>query len=132
MNPFSPQIPMTNRELVMNALNHGFHSPETGSRNHEQQLPQADENLVSDPVLVQAIAVEAFYAEQLRSGYAVFQSCSIDTAADEQNSRAYTDYQLQMNNSIRNQNIEGAAVDAYTLHQTIYDPFDTGAPNGGY
>jgi len=57
---------------------------------------QPIESLVVDPVLKQARAEEAFYAQQLNSGFQIFQSGCIDTAADEQNLRAFEDSQQPM------------------------------------
>ena len=46
---------------------------------------QPHENLVTDPVLNQAMAEERFFAEQIASGYQVMQSQRIDFASDTTN-----------------------------------------------
>ena len=53
----------------------------------------AGENMVNDPVLAEARAQESFYLHQYHAGYEVFQSGRIESAADEQNLRAFEDSQ---------------------------------------
>lgn len=47
--------------------------------------------MVDDPMLNQARADEAFYIQQLNSGYQVYQSGNVETAADADNLHVYQD-----------------------------------------
>ena len=135
-DPFTPQILATQSQLVRHEINkHKFYNPEMHSFNPQQQQEQLQpmESLVVDPVLKQARAEEAFYAQQLESGYQVYKSGMIDTAADEQNLRAYEESGMKMDSGPEQQDATPPPMmDPNSMPPPVYDPFNPMMFLGGY